>query len=257
MEQSFAFQEWNNQGNLLRASVYRPIGENNNTWVLFCHGFTGHRIGPSYLFVTIARHLAAQGIHALTFDFTGCGESEGSFADCTISTMRSDLISAYYFLKNNYQPTKIILLGYSFGGTIAALTAHTISVQDLVLLSPLADIGKHSHRHEHILNEGKNENGYYEFGAHEMKIQFLNEMKECQPVYTFSQNFNGRVLLLQGAVDEQITIEESKAYIDAAQTQGITSQYYTIENADHIFANIPSRQFINTILTDWIKESYQ
>ncbi len=253
MEHSFQFAEWENQGKTIRASIYFAK-DKEVPWVVLCHGFTSHRIGPNYLFVTIARYLASQGFCSVAFDFSGCGESDGFFSETTISSMCSDLLSCYNIIRDNYEPSKFLLLGHSFGGVIVALTAHKIFADGLILLSPLADIKKHTESYKYIINKGENKEGFYEFGPHEMSIKFFQEMKECDPVSIFSRNFKGSMILLQGDNDEQITVEESLAYIDAARKHGINSTYHIVKNADHRFSTVQCREFLNSAIANWIKE---
>jgi putative redox protein len=75
--------------------------------------------------VDICRALCMQGIAVLRFDFTGLGESQGLFADTTLSSDISDLVQASKFLEQNHQAPKI-LVGHSLGGTAALEAAHLI-----------------------------------------------------------------------------------------------------------------------------------
>ena len=161
MKYSFTFAEWKNSGSMIRASVY-CAAHKRAPWVIMCPGFTSHRIGPKYFYVSIARHLAANGI---------------------------------------------------------------------------------------------NQDGYYEFGPHEMKIDFLNEFKKCRPVSALSNGFKGKMLLLQGDKDDQITVKESKAYVVTARKSGIPSTYRIVKNGDHRFSSVQSRAFIQQTIVPWIKEN--
>jgi len=75
--------------------------------------------------VDICRALCMQGIAVLRFDFTGLGESQGIFADTTLSTNISDLVQAATFLEQSYQAPRI-LVGHSLGGTAVLEAAHRI-----------------------------------------------------------------------------------------------------------------------------------
>lgn len=253
MDYSCKFAEWENQGKTIRASLY--IAQNNDApWVIMCPGFTSNRIGPKYFYVSMARYFASNGINANSFDFSGCGESDGLFSDISISSFCSDLLSAYYYIKNNFDPSKVLVLGHSFGGTVAALTAEKILIKGLILISPLADTKKHAQGHEYIVKKGINREGFYEFGPHEMKIDFLNGFRESDPVNAISKNFTGKIILLQGEVDEQITPEESSAYLTRARDLGIDIDYHIVQNGDHRFFNVSSRKFIQETIVNWIKE---
>lgn len=253
MNYSFTFAKWKNSGSVIRASVYRAKGK-STPWVILCPGFTSHRIGPKYFYVSIARHLASNGISAIAFDFRGTGESDGLFSDITVSSFCSDLVSTVRFIKKSHNPQKIIALGHSFGGTVAALASGKAAFDGLILISPLADVAKHAGNHEHIVKRGINSEGYYEFGPHEMKIDFFNEFKTCNPVAALAHGFWGKILLLQGDHDDQISIEESKAYAVMAEKTGIPCTYHLVKNGDHRFSNVQSRAFIQQMIVTWIKE---
>ena len=115
---SFQYFELPVCGKTIRGSLHLA-GPQNGVWFVFCHGFTGQRMGPGYLFVKIARELESAGVNSMRFDFTGSGESDGLFADMNVETMKSDLRRCSSLLKETHKPSKLILLGHSFGGMIA------------------------------------------------------------------------------------------------------------------------------------------
>ncbi len=253
MDYSFKFAEWENRNNYIRASLY--IAQNKNApWVILCHGFTSHRIGPNYFFTGIARYLASRGISVNAFDFGGCGESDGNFSDITITSLCSDLVSAYKYIKKTFAPAKILLLGHSFGGSIAVLTAPSLSIDGLILISPLADTKKRAQSHEYILTSGANDSGCYEYGPHELKLKFLNELKDCDPVAALSKEITDNIILFQGNCDQEIPIQESAAYIERIKELGIEPAYHIVKDADHRFSTVGSRHFLNQTLVTWIKE---
>ena len=250
---TFKFAEWENLGKTIRASLFIAEGK-EAPWIIMCPGFTSNRIGPKYFYTTMARHFAPSGISVISFDFAGTGESDGLFSDITVSTMCSDLTSAYNYITKNYTPLKLLVLGHSFGGTIAALTLDTLNIDGLILISPLADTQKHAKQHEHIVTNGINKEGYYEFGPHEMKIDFLNEFRACDPVTAINKKFKGKIILLQGDNDEQITPEESFVFLNRAHDLDIAITYHTVKNGDHRFSSVPCRKFIQQTIVNWIKE---
>lgn len=253
MSESFKYVQWEHEGSAIRGSLF-TTRERNAPWVILCHGFTGHRIGPNYLFVELGRHFALQGINTIAYDSRGCGESDGEFADITIASLRSDLVSAYRIIKEKYNPPSIHILGHSFGGTVAAWALDRISVDGLILVSPLADIPKHIKSHEYILTQGKNSDGFYEYGPHEMKIDFLNELKSCEPFSALRKSTIKGLLLFQGDADQDIPVEESRMYVDAARKHGIETVYHIVKEADHRFRTVQSRIFLRNTITAWIKE---
>src|ERR1041385_538167 len=80
-------------GQTIRGTFYHATGpERRRPTVLFLHGFTGQRIETDFLFVSLARSLAADGIHAVTFDFCGSGESDGRFDQMLVSHELTDTL---------------------------------------------------------------------------------------------------------------------------------------------------------------------
>jgi len=85
--------------------------------LIVCHGFTGSKEGGGRA-LEMAEELGKRGYAALLFDFSGCGESEGDFADISLTGQINDLKSSVDFcLALGFE--RIILTGRSFGGTTA------------------------------------------------------------------------------------------------------------------------------------------
>ena len=105
----------NSSGLMLSGLLYsaQPAG----TIIVVCHGFTGSKEGGGRA-VTMAEELGARGYATLLFDFSGCGESEGEFADVTLTRHIGDLRTSVAYCRNmGFQ--RILTLGRSFGGTAA------------------------------------------------------------------------------------------------------------------------------------------
>lgn len=71
----------------------------------------------------ISKSLVARGIGVMRFDFTGLGQSKGTFADSHFTANIEDIRSAVKYLETHAKPP-IILLGHSLGGTAILATAH-------------------------------------------------------------------------------------------------------------------------------------
>jgi uncharacterized protein len=251
----FSFIEWKNAGTILRGSllVTRP---KNSVWVIFSHGFTGHRLGPGYLFVQLSRALAEAGVSSLRFDFTGAGESDGLFRDMTVDSMGSDLLSAVRLVRKRYSPSSLILLGHSLGGMIAALSCAASKPDGLVLLSPVADAQGLVRRRESTLKAGPNPDGLYENGPHEMALAFLDGLKSIDPVSAVTGHFKGPLLLIQGDSDASISVGESAGYVQGAEKSGIETSYHVLKNADHNFSTVPLFKVLCSTVTSWVKERF-
>ncbi|MBC7106476.1 MAG: alpha/beta hydrolase [Firmicutes bacterium] len=89
--------------------------------VLVAHGFLGTKEGRGKA-LEMAEALAAMGYATLLFDFAGSGESEGEFADVSLSNHAADLDSALAFARGaGFGP--VVLCGRSFGAAAALVCA--------------------------------------------------------------------------------------------------------------------------------------
>ena len=57
-------------------------------WLVFCHGFLSDKSGS---YEGRCRRAVESGYNAVRFDFRGCGDSDGSFVDQTLSDKLADL----------------------------------------------------------------------------------------------------------------------------------------------------------------------
>ncbi len=83
--------------------------------IIVCHGFTGGKEGGGKA-LAMAEELGKRGYSTLLFDFSGCGESEGSFAGISLSNHINDVKCAVDCCRNLGFKT-IVIAGRSFGGT--------------------------------------------------------------------------------------------------------------------------------------------
>lgn len=106
--------------------------------VALLHGFTGNKVEGHRNFVLLARRLAASGVAALRFDFRGSGESQGDFSEMTVSGEVEDVQAACAYLRRQpgIDPERVMLLGFSMGGLVAALAAAEVRPHRLALWAP-------------------------------------------------------------------------------------------------------------------------
>lgn len=224
--------------------------------VVFCHGFTGQRLGPGYLFVKMSRALADNGIASLRFDFSGAGESEGWFSEMNTDTMMQDLTTVVGELRRRGPPSRLILCGHSLGGMIAARCAAPLDVDGLILLAPVSDPEENARRNRGLLDAGPNTTGFYEKGPHEMSISFLESLVGFDPVKELTALYTGPLLLIQGDNDLSIPVEESYRYILEAEGTSISTDYHLLKNTDHNFSHVTDVKTVITMTIAWLKEHF-
>ncbi|MDP6523652.1 MAG: alpha/beta fold hydrolase [Kiritimatiellia bacterium] len=127
-------------GPALCATLYFPDGDVSGA-ILFCNPMFEELKASTRLMVEAARAFCAAGFAVLRFDYRGCGDSEGEFADMSVGDWLDDIGRALRFL-NNHCPTadSPVILGVRLGGTLAlqALRGNE-EVRRVVLWEPVPD----------------------------------------------------------------------------------------------------------------------
>ncbi|WP_373498015.1 alpha/beta hydrolase family protein [Desulfococcus sp.] len=87
--------------------------------VICSHGLFSSKDSPK--FIAMARHLAEQGLVAIRYDHRGCGDSQGRFADTTLSSRLDDLQAVYAFVSRQsaWVEGHMGFMGSSMGGLVS------------------------------------------------------------------------------------------------------------------------------------------
>lgn len=142
METVEPFDFVGSQGGTLSGRLHRPNGTAKGA-VLLAHCFTCSK--DLNTMTRLAKGLAEGGYAALRFDFTGLGESDGDFADTSVSANVADLTrAATSLIQAGFGPCG--LMGHSLGGAAALLATHRLkTVRSLITLASPADAGHVRH----------------------------------------------------------------------------------------------------------------
>lgn len=128
----------------LFAVLHDPGASRRSSGFVFCHPLGEEKLWAHRVFVSCARLLAGSGHAVLRFDMMGSGDSDGTFAESSVGTMRGDVGRAVAELRNRTGVTDVTLLGLRFGATIASLAAEDLpDVHRLVLWAPIVDGGRY------------------------------------------------------------------------------------------------------------------
>lgn len=135
------FAQFRVGGQRVYGMVHIPDGEPPASgWpsVVMLHGFTGNRLEGHRLFPLFSRHLVPRGVASLRFDFRGSGESEGDFSEMTVAREVEDTEAAFAYLRGLplLDPERVMGLGFSMGGLVAALAAEKVRPHRLALWAP-------------------------------------------------------------------------------------------------------------------------
>ncbi|KAL1554963.1 hypothetical protein AAHA92_15459 [Salvia divinorum] len=203
--------------------------------VILCHGFRSSK--NDKILLNIAAALEKEGISAFRLDFSGNGESEGSFQFANYSREVEDIRSVFeYFTESNRSP--IAIVGHSKGGDAVLLYAskyHDIpAVINLSSPSDLKrgmedrfgkDIWKRLKKDGHvdvISNTGECE---YRLTEEGMRERLNTDMREaCRSI-----DGNCKVLTVHGTADEVIPVGDAKEFAKIVRNH----QLKIIQGANH------------------------
>ena len=230
----------------LVGSVHLP--EQARDALVLLHGFTGNRGEFTYLFVDLARQLAAQGIAVFRFDFLGCGDSSGRFADLTLQSQIDQTHALLDALQARYPGLQWHLTGFSMGGVVAARVAQQRALASLQLIAPAANL--------HGILQGiwplahPLENGNVDWFGLEIGRALLDETATFDPLAGLD-GLRLPVQVIHGALDATVPIDQGRRYADAIPA----AQWLPLAGADHVFGRQTHRRALATALADFLRNA--
>ncbi len=236
------------QGSKLCGKLFTLDAVASNPAILFLHGWTSKQDR----YFGFAKALVAKGYICLTFDMRGHGMSEGELVNLSRTDFLEDTIAAYDFLANaeGVNPSRIIVVGSSFGGYLATLLSEKRSCSGLALRVP-ADYPNSGFDEPHI----DIANAYYEGlvdaerRAWKTTVHLHTETNSLEALHAFS----GKVLLVESEMDELVPHEIVQSYASAVADKSKLT-HHVMKGAPHSLGNDPERQHeFSTILTTWLE----
>ncbi len=236
MKTEIRFENKNNE--ILKGKVI-SLKENSEIGIILCHGFPGSQKskGIQELVESLSKNF-----FVMTFDFSGCGISEGHFENLTLSKEVSDLLSATKYFKENYSLKKLILLGRSTGAVIVTLSAYRIEkyIDGIILISGVGDLrGAENYDFSKKQLKEFKELGFsnikcgWDGEEHRINHSFINEFYELTPLEDLKK-YNKSILIIHGSKDEFIPFEkDSYELFNAANNK---KELFIIEGADHRYS---------------------
>ncbi|KAI3443624.1 hypothetical protein Pfo_000289 [Paulownia fortunei] len=225
--------------------------------VVLCHGFCSSK--ENNTMVNLAVVLENEGISAFRFDFSGNGESEGSFQYGNYSSEAEDLRAVIEYFTGVNRLT-VAVLGHSKGGNVVLLYAskyHDIGA--VVNVSGRYDLkrGIEERLGEKFLERLKKD-GYidvktrtgvvdYQVTEESMMERLNTNMHEA----CFSIDGRCRVLTVHGSADEIIPVEDALEFAKIIPNHRLQ----IIEGADHGYSSHQD-ELASTVL-HFIKECLQ
>lgn len=219
------------------ATLVLPDGLERYPMVVLCHSHGGSR-DEWYGFGAIADALAARGIASIRMDFSGCGDSEESFQQNTLSNMKADVRAAIAYVYANTGADALGLAGYSMGGRVVLeLLAEGLDAQAVALLAPANDtedlkrLFGGSRAYAEMWEIAK-EDGYADFTTPytailELSLEWFEALAAyASPAEAAARVYDGPALVVWGEDDEAVAPSVSAAVAAAlgAETLDATGE---------------------------------
>ena len=197
-------------GKILRGYLHLPAINTGNIVIMF-HGFTGNKTEHGGHFRDLSRLLEINNIASLRMDFSGNGESDGTFRDFTFSSMTSEANQLLDYVQGLAGIKNIILLGYSMGGALAAWLAgkRVNEISKLVLWSPAGNINEMI-KHKYEVTP-KLSNGDADCGSYPLSMEMYKSLADYNLLENVN-NFNKPVYIIHGKKDMAVNYEVSLKY---------------------------------------------
>ncbi|XP_006303179.2 uncharacterized protein LOC17900089 [Capsella rubella] len=224
--------------------------------VVLCHGFLSNKNDP--VTKNIAAALEKEGISAYRFDFSGNGESEGSFYFGNYNYEADDLRSVIQYFTNMNRVVPIIL-GHSKGGDVVLVYASRFhDIRNVINLSGYSDL-----KRSLVMRLGENyleritQQGYIDAEEYNIKYRVTKEslmerLNTDMHEVCLKIDKECRVLTVHGSADEIIPWEDAKEFEKIIHNHKLE----ILEGADHCYTKHLSQlvttvmEFIKTVIVN-------
>lgn len=202
--------------------------------VVMCHGFTGDKEGGGAR--ELAVELAGHGWASLSFDFAGCGDSDGDFADITLSGQVEDLTKAVdWCFGRGYN--RLVTLGRSLGGSTvicqAAGDRRVGGVAGMAAAAGLVDLFT-GFADVPVDSTGDPAAPVHMSGV-TVKRKFFTDLERWDVLHCASRLSPRPLLLLHGTTDEVVDPRDAELLYNAA---GEPKKMRLVVGADHQFTGL-------------------
>jgi len=231
----------------LVAKIDYPDGE-IKAFALFAHCFTCNKNLTAV--TNISRSLNKAGIAVMRFDFTGLGESEGTFENTNFSSNVSDIVYAANFLSENHQAPSI-LIGHSLGGAAIVFAANQIpSIKALVTIGAPSNPKHVTHLFQSSIDEIKAKGkALLNIGGRSFNIkkQFLDDINEKNMKEVLSET-RIPILVMHSPQDTTVGIENAAMIYEHSWHP---KSFVSLDHADHLLSDRNDSKYAGAVIAVW------
>jgi alpha/beta superfamily hydrolase len=130
-------------GNGLYGVVTSPTQARAETAVLVCGPVGQENVRAHFVLRSFAKHLAAEGVASMHFDYYGTGDSHGESILATCSRWQEDIAWALAELVKRTGAKRVTAVGVRFGATLLAQIAPKLQLARLVFWDPVTNGAGH------------------------------------------------------------------------------------------------------------------
>ena len=222
--------------------TFHKTDRESKNLVVLGHGVTGNKDRP--FIVALGEGLAAAGIPALRFSFSGNGASGGVFTDSTISKEVEDLGAVLDALEGY----TVCYVGHSMGGAVGVLRASEDSrIQLLVSLAGMVNTKAFAQRE--FGDVTPDEGFMWDEPDCPLSQAYMDDLTQIDTVVDRSSQINVPWLLVHGDEDDVVPIGDSHDILTQANSQ---AQLITLEGADHVFSDESTPVMVQEVVA-WIE----
>ncbi len=212
--------------------------------VVIGHGVTGNKDRPAL--IALAEGLAAAGISALRFSFSGNGESEGAFTESTITKEVADLGKVIDTLSEY----KVCYVGHSMGGAVGVLRASMDErIEALVSLAGMVHTKAFAEREfgDAIPDEGF----MWDDPDCPLSQAYMDDVATIDSVAEHASKFAVPWLLVHGTEDDIVPIEDSHDILQFANEE---TELLELPSVDHVFSDDGTPIMVEKVVA-WIDQN--
>lgn len=214
--------------------------------VILGHGVTGDKDRPQL--VALAEGLAALGWPCLRISFSGNGESEGRFEDCSISKEIGDLQAVLDVVPND---VNVAYAGHSMGGAVGVLTAaRDLRIRALVSLAGLTRTGAFVEREFSAITPDAG--CMWEDENFPLSRTFVDDLKAIDTTLDAAEAVTQPWLLIHGDADDLVPVQDG---LDAFAVAICEKQWLEISGAGHSFDESSYPQLVDAV-DEFLKASF-
>ncbi len=239
------------QGASLQGRLHIPEGKARGS-ILMAHCFTCSK--NIHTMTRLAHGFADAGYAALRFDFTGLGDSDGDFAETSVSANVADLTrAALTLIQRGYGPCGLV--GHSLGGAAALIAAARLkSVQSIVTIGAPSDPA----HVRSLFSESESEirsHGVAEvcIGGRSFNLAegFLNDLEDHDLLESV-RTLNRPLLVIHAHDDTVVEYAHGRKIYEAAEEP---KRLVTLENADHLVTSREDAEIVLRSILEWFDET--